>query len=553
MQKKDINKNRLIINAENKYENNYKLMKLISKAKKGKKHSNYSLTERKKELKDLMLKINDEYELNENGKSLRLNNENFHNEYKLFNKRKNKEDTKLIFKDLIKLYKLRGYRIPNFSINEHNIFKINPLLETNSTTISNGILAEQILKKTDDSEKIMNYLKKLGGILSEKLANDDLKKNFKKIKVVKLKYYNEEDSVENLKKQIEILTNLINTNALDKLDEPKKTNYGSYSRKSSLNSNKYKSNKKLIYLNKQKISLSRKNSKMLNQNEIQMYERRISTESSMTSRSNLKQKEIYFGKSSQNICKIFNYNSNIPPKYESKTPKDIKIPTLNLQKINQKNEENIIEQNDFKTPTKPKFVSEKFNNIFINELKKTPRKKILNWTRKSIKDIKTNLIPSPLKLKNQRHLSTFKNYYFNNDSSLSEEKENLEHMYQTTTKKKHQYTNKNDFINYIYHKFSKKGINNCENYIKTYLNKVKGFNEDKAENFVKAIYDKNIKNNLKDLENQITDNDIYYRTERLYLSNHLIKRISSKLKNMNEKDKIILKLEKNFTHALLNK
>jgi len=550
MQKKDINKNRLILNIENKNENNYKLKKLISTAKKGKKHSNYSLTERKNDLKDLMLKINDEYELNEVGKSLRLNNQNFHNEYKLFNKRKNKEDTKSIFKDLIKLYKLRGYRIPNFSINEHNIFKINPLLETNAATISNGILTEQILKKHDDSEKFMNYLKKLGGILSEKLANDDLKKNFKKIKVMKLKYYNEEDSVENLKKQIEILTNLINTNALDKLDEPKKTNYGSYSRQSSLTSNKYRSNKKLIYLNKQKLSLSRKNSRMLNQKENQIYERRVSTDSSLTSRSNFKQKELYLGKSTQNIYKILNYNSNIPPKYESRTPKDIKIPTLNLQKINQKNDENIIEQNNFNTPTKPKFSSQKINNIFINELKKTPRKKILNWTRKSIKDIKTNLMPTPLKLKNQRHLSTFKNNSIM-DSSLSEEY--YEHKYQTTAKKKHQYSNKNDYINYIYNKFSKKGINNCENYIKTYLNKVKGFNEDKIENFVKAIYDRNIKNNLKDLENQITDNDIYYKTERLYLSNHLIKRIRPTLKNMNEKDKIILKLEKNFTHALVNK
>ena len=549
MNTKDINKNRLIINIENKYVNDYKLMKLLSQTKEMT-HNNYSLTERKNELKDLIIKINDEYELNENGKALRLNNENFHNEYKLFNKRKNKKETKLIFKDLIKLYKLRGYKIPNFSINEHNIFKINPLLETNSTTISNGLLAGQILKKNDESEKIMKYLKKLGGILSEKLSNDDLKKNFKKIKIMRLKNFNDEDSVENLKKQIEILTNLINTNALDKLDEPKKTNYGSYSRQSSFNSNKYKSNKKLLYLNKQKISLSRRNSKILNTKENQLYERRISTESSMTSRSNVKQIELDLGKSSQNIYRIFNYNVNVHSKKESKTPKDIKIPTLNLQKINLKNEDNIIDPINFKTPKKPKFSSEKLNNIFINELKKTPRKNILNWTRKSIKDNKINIISYPFKENNEKHLSTFKNNS-NNDSSLSVEY--LEPKYQTTTKKRYSYSNKNEFINYIYHKFSKKGINNCENYIKTYLNKVKGFNDDKAENFVKEIYDKNIKNNLKDLENQILDNDIYYKTERLYLSNHLIKRIRPTLKNMNEKDKIILKLEKSFAHAFVNK
>ena len=68
------------------------------------------------------------------------------------------------------------------------------------------------------------------------------------ILLLKFKNINEEDSVEELKKQIEILLNLINTNALDKLDEPKKLNFNSYSRQSSLKSIKYKSNKKLLYL-----------------------------------------------------------------------------------------------------------------------------------------------------------------------------------------------------------------------------------------------------------------------------------------------------------------
>lgn len=39
-----------------------------------------------------------------------------------------------------------------------------------------------------------------------------------------------------------------------------------------------------------------------------------------------------------------------------------------------------------------------------------------------------------------------------------------------------------------------------------------------------------------------------FKTERLYLNNSLIKRIKPTLKNMNEKDKLKLKLEKNFAH-----
>ena len=82
---------------------------------------------------------------------------------------------------------------------------------------------------------------------------------------------------------------------------------------------------------------------------------------------------------------------------------------------------------------------------------------------------------------------------------------------------------------------------------------MKGYDDNTTENFIKNIYDKNIKNNLKELESQITENDIYCKTERLYLNNHFIKRIKSTLKNMNEKDKLILKLEKIFAQSVINK
>ena len=155
--KKNGSKKRLTVNIENVYENDYKLMKIISRTKEMR-NNNHSLTERKNNLKNLMQKIYDD-EINESGKGLHENNQNFHNEYNLFNKRKSKKETKIIFKDLVKLYKSRGYRIPNFSINEHNLFKINPLLEGNTTTISNGLMVNQLLKKNDESEKVISYLR----------------------------------------------------------------------------------------------------------------------------------------------------------------------------------------------------------------------------------------------------------------------------------------------------------------------------------------------------------------------------------------------------------
>lgn len=554
MKKKEINKKKLIIDLEKQYEDDYKLMQVMSQTKEVR-HNTTSLTKSTNTLKNLMIKIHDEQEQrnNKTGKALHLSNEAFKNEYNMFNKRKNKKDTKTVFKELVKLYKLKGYRIPNFSINEHNLFKINPLLEANTEAISNGFIANQILKKNNASEKTVNYLKKLGGLLSEKLTNENIKNDFKKINIAKFKNINEEDSVEELKKQIEILLNLINTNALDKLDEPKKTFYKSNSRQNSFRSYKYKSSKKLISLTNKKYTISRRNSKMSNKKVNKFYERKMSTESSVTSGSYYHKKKSQNRKISQKISNILNFNINIPGEKSTKTPKDIKIPILNLNKINKKNDENILElssrNNNNITPKKIKFSSEKINNIFINELKslKTPRKNKITWTRKTIKEMEENLLPIPSNGRH-RHLSTVKNF-FNNDSSISDE-------YNISTSKRksiYPYTSRNEFIDYTYNKLTKKGFDNCENYVKTYLNKVKGFNDEKINNFFKSIYERNIKNNLDDLENKITENDIYYKTERLYLSNHLIKRIFPTLKSMNEKDKLILKLEKNLAHSIIVK
>ena len=562
---KNKKKKKISLNIESIYGNDYKLIKIIEKTK-GMRKNNQSLTERKNNLKNLITQINDDdLNLHQHRKSLHLSNENFKNEYNLFKKGKNNKESKLIFKDLIKLYKSRGYRIPNFSINEHNIFKLSPLLESNATIISNGLLTNQILKKSDDSEKIINYLKKIGLILSEKITNDNIQKDFKKLKISKLKYFNEEDSVEELKKKIEILKNLINTNALSKLDEPKKVNYKSISRQSSFRSNKFVSNKNL-YL-KRKLSTSNNHSRKSNINpninrlnytntkKVLKLERKNSIESSMTytslkSNKNNKQKD-----SEDNIYKMFNnVTGNIK---SSKTPKEVKIPALNLNKIFIKmGEEQNKDNNNIILPNRNNNMKSKtrLNTQKINNLIKTPKmtKKYSNWIRKSNKDCIPHLI-NPFSGNNNQLLSNRINQ--SNDSFSIDEFN--EPNFQTTTKKKNTiklpYTNKNEFVNYAYSKLTKKGINNCENYLKNYLNNIEGYNDDMAENYIQNIYNKNIKNNLKELETQITDNDIYCKTERIYLGSHLIKRIKNTLKNMDEKDKIILKLEKNFAHTIISK
>ena len=116
MQKKPINYKKLTLDIDDLYKNDFNLQKTIAQTKKIR-HNNKSLEIRKNKLKELVTEINNEYQLNRDPskKILHDNNVNFHNEYELFNKTTNKKDTKTVFKDLVKLYNSKGYRIPNFS------------------------------------------------------------------------------------------------------------------------------------------------------------------------------------------------------------------------------------------------------------------------------------------------------------------------------------------------------------------------------------------------------------------------------------------------------
>jgi hypothetical protein len=400
---------------------------------------------------------------------------------------------------------------------------------------------------------------------------------------------NEEDSVENLKKKIEILTNLINTNALAKLDEHKKRKFTNFSRQSSYASLTYKSNKRLN-LNKDKNSMSRRPSnfnkralKMGTGRESNNYpERRNSNDSmisnvSIITNANLFNKKLNNKeKSSETIKRVFTINGNIGQGLNfSKTPTNLNIPLINFHRINAKKDtyyttvsnKEKIDKNVLNLVTN--LTSKKSNVININRIKSSINNKIFNNKIHINNKIKmTTVGPIQKNKKNKYHffIKTQSNNESNN-SNLSEEfysdfkstREGNKNNTSIKDKKKNEsyssypYTNRNEFINFAFNRFTKRNINNAEKYIKNYLNKVKGYDNEKIEIFVNDIYDKNIKSNIKELEKQITDNDLYSKTERLYLNSHLIKRIKPLLNTMGERDKIIQRLEKNLTDAVANK
>ena len=599
MRKKHINYKKLTLDIDDLYKNDFNLQKTIAQTKKIR-HNNKSLEIRKNKLKELVTEINNEYQLNRDPskKILHDNNVNFHNEYELFNKTTNKKDTKTVFKDLVKLYNSKGYRIPNFSINDHNLFKINALLETNTDLISNGFLEKQISKKKDaGSDKIIKYLKKLGLILSAKMSNDaNLKKMLnKKFKMPKFKVFvNDEDTVKDLKEKIEMLNNLINTIELEELDEKRRRMQKGDSRKNSFSYNNYNKRtsslfkKEKYYIprkesNKKTFQLSNRNSR-----EIDFFlERKKSKNSSNSNTSFVSNKNFYMKKinkeKSSKTVKLFNFIHHAGKKGNTfhQTSKNINIPVLNFNKDyqNRDSDSSILTSHEMRKNLNKNILdlkknfSNKHNNTFnisknynlLSHKSSTINNKFLNLNIEPIR--KSNILKNPIFIKTHSINDSISNN--NNDisdelvldsksqKSPTEQNKNNSSIKDTERKKNdsnnYPYTSKNEFINFAYNKFSKRNSRNAEEYIKSYLNKVKGYDKEQIEAAVNDIYDKNIKNNIKELEKQINSNDLYYKTERLYLNSHLIQRIKPLLNNMGERDKIINRLEKKLTNAVSDK
>ena len=551
--KKSINSKKLASNIDKMYKNDFNLQKIIAQTKKAR-NNNKALEARKNKLKELIIEINNEYEIKRtpSKRNLHDSNNNFHNEYQLFNKTINKKDTKIIFKDLLKRYKSKGYKIPNFSLNEHNLFKINPLLETNTEMISNGLLEQQISKKNSDSDKIMKYLKKLGIILSSKMSKDSEKKRrslMKKLSMPKLKVIlNDEDSIKSLKEKIQILKNLLNSNTLMHADEKRKKKYGSFSRKNSYSSINYNSNKKIYILNKNKYK------------GFDRFQDRRKSNRSTNSNASL----LYKDKTPRSFYKGFNFTNyaGAAGVILPQTSKEINI-EVNINKNYDKRCSNrsIMTSLDNKKQFNKNVKSHK---IYVEKSLFSSRNR-LKLSIDPIKKRKNNRYP--IFIKTQSHNDSYSNNY--NDiseelifdlksprSPIDDYKTNS--SFKDIDKKKNDsnnypYTSRNEFVNFYFNRLKRKNKENSEDYIKNYLNKVKGFDKEQTESFVNNIYNKNIKNNINELEKQITENDLYYKTERLYLNCHQIKRIKPLLNIMGERDKMIFSLEKNLTNAVSNK
>ena len=279
------------------------------------------------------------------------------------------------------------------------------------------------------------------------------------------------------------------------------------------------------------------------------FQERTKSNDSSISNSSLLSNVNFFNKRSNDKSlenKKGNANISITPGMSlPKTPKD--IPLLNLEKHLSSKQNNLFTINKRTSLTNNNnnlfsYKSQVNNNSFLKINLTSSQNNNNNKYPFFIKTQSNNESNSSDELILEYKMPTDRNKYY---SSLKDRKKNDSYN-------NYPYTSRNEFINYAFNKFKRK-IKDPEIYIKNYLSKIKGYDNDKIEDFINEIYNKNIKKNIKELEKQINDNDLYSKTERLYLNSHLIKRIKPLLNSMGENDKTIQRLEKNLTEAVSNK
>ena len=526
-----------------------------------------SISYKKKDLKATLQNINNEIHFTNEPiiKSLHESNINFKNEYKLFNKQSHKKETKEIFKDLVKLYQQKGYRIPNFSINNHNLFKINPLIEENEEKMTIGLLEKQMDNKgkKDSSEKIMEYLKKLGQILSDKMSLDPEKhKNiFEKFTMPKLRIkISDDNDIDVLKKKIEIINNLINTNALSKMDEKPKKNV-SFSRSSS-NANKSSRNlhsclKNRNIINKQNSNITKRRFSNCSVNFVPLP---INKKENSSKEKNIINRNIKLSNNSNNYMRLNSNNIkkthtlHIKSNLSTNKNNNNKLSVTFLQSCQNSSRKNsgnsninfISERSDKKAYSIHSSMTINFGKIknYMN-IEKNKNKIILN----------KNNCNGKLSLFNKTQTNDSKINDYSEDYLLlansPKNKSKLAINHRKNTSINFPYNSEKEFVDYAYDKLSKRrNLNTAEKLIKKYFTKIKGYDNAKAENAIKGIYLKTIKNNVIDLKNQIIKSEIYPKTERLYVNSHKIKRIKPLLDNMEKNDITIERFDKSFTNAI---
>ena len=520
-------KNRKRINLEKKYETDNYLIKTIRRTKKT--ISDLSSKELENNLKYVLKKIYREGKLLNDPtiKAITKENNSFKSEYtKLMEKFQN--STLITFHDLISLYKNKGYKIPNLN-SEHNLFRVNPLIEENTNKISYYFLTQQNVTTKKDVllSKSLLFLLKLNELIGKNNNNNETKKirrkSFQNKSTMISKKINPNEKKENLKKSIRRIKNLIN-------------DYLKNERKDSQESNIYNSkiNNLSANTNSQKLA---KTSKILDYNNLTS--RNVTNKNlnilSLTERNNNYNDSLRFSEQNNYLKNDNTPKSNILNK--SKEAKSyVQFKKIN-ELVNKKNENNSVKS--FKNYSDKKNHKNEgiYNNNFTDRNKGIRRNLNLKMFSQTMNFKKL----CRLEKRTQKNLPLFirtQTIEKNSNKCYNIEPRNRNYLYSPS------FTNKTEFFNFANNRLKKGKFDDIDVYVKKYLNEVESRTNVETNYIISKYNYKNLKNNLDEIEKYIQKSELDRKTERIYLNNFISRRIGNSLKSMKEKENQISRLNK---------
>ena len=573
------------LNYMKAYQNDNYLIQILKQTKKN--ISDRKTIVLKVDLKNLLDKIFDEIRFQNDPliKKIKEENDNFTLEYKSLSENFQKTTDK-IFTDLINLYQARGYKRPNLSY-DHNLFKINALIEESTEKIQSDFQMTPLNKNIDPrntpANKTIAYLRKLSRMIYAKQSKEEIPDNlYPKLSVPRMRrksimnYIHERN--QKLRSSIQSLKSLLEPDSIKNIDDfPKKNKFYVADRNIGRKRTGSISKTQIKTLN---LARSRRqsfnNSSLLTrkENKFKMIENNFS--SSNTNEDATKKKLINLGKLSEsteskkvlitpkdqiNQSKIGNLFLNSPkdldnktifnkfkmernsPKFLSSTkiqfsynknnPKSIKM-ERNASDTNQKKPGRISKEIENSAPTikqNTQIVSTKNIRSHI-KLCKNAFLKNQKLAKNPNSDTKNNLF-----VKTQAQDKTRDLYIIQKKLDFGNNSRNCTELDTPKSKKK-------EFIINAYKKLSKGNYKNVESTLRKYLRDVKGLDVEEQDLTLLHYSYKNAKNNLQEVQEKIMNKDIGKKTERLYINNHMIKRVSPILNLMREKERNIERLEK---------
>ena len=579
------------IDIEKEYKDNnylYQTLKRTSKMKHNSKIVNYEL-----DLKKLLSIMYKKLLFLDNPKIrlIKEENDDFKKEYKSMSESFQKS-IEVIFKDLIRKYRDRGYRVPNLSF-QHNLFKINALIEENNDKLEFALKEDKKNKKPMKASKTMSYLRKLKYLLNLFMTKDEnSEKNTSKFSIPKArKSINYINDVEELKKSIEKLKAIIESNPLFKLEQKKSILLSrrrqSFRTSKQLESSKLgklsidfsalkKNNKKSLVLAESTaggisnfLSLRSNTNKSSKSN--QSFKSVNSQKEEISKNNKLKQEELLFSRPLETNKNTNSRNSHLL----------INLKTTNLNLLTKQNENDEKEKEKEKDKTKTlnlmnneEKISYLYNKqtYYLNTIDSYKKSKICNKNispdKNDVAGNKSNSLTGKKKLfseskrlyKLKYNGQNFKNSFLKSsllaktqsknkkinsrNSNVCLNLKNFDSLKTQNTFYTTQYKSQDDYLQKLYKMIKRGNLKKNEELIRKYLNDIKHLKKDESDMLISHYSYKNMKNNITELKEKIGLDNLGKKTERLYLNNHSIKRVLPLLKSMKEQQINITRFEK---------